>query len=95
MSTENTPSESTRTPPPDAPDEPATCEYCGERFVEDDLLALHRGQAHEGDLNEAEIEAYREARESERDEVRLFRLQALAALVAIYFGFIFVYAFVI
>jgi hypothetical protein len=95
MSTENTPSESTRTPPPDAPDEPATCEYCGECFVEDDLLALHRGQAHENELSDAEIEAYREARESERDEVRLFRLQALAALVAIYFGFIFVYAFVI
>lgn len=91
--TEN--AEPARTPPPNPPEEPATCTYCGERFVDDELLALHRGQAHEDQLGEGEIEAYRAARAAERDEMRLFRLKALAALVAIYFGFIFVYAFVV
>ncbi|WP_336136803.1 hypothetical protein [Natronomonas amylolytica] len=88
-------SEDSYTPPPDAPEQPATCDYCGEQFVDEELLALHHGLAHEEELSEAETDAYRAARETERDEMRLFRLKALAALVAIYFGFIFVYAFVI
>lgn len=88
-------SKDTRTPPPDAPEEPATCAYCGDRFVDEQLLALHHGLAHENELSDAERDTYRNAREEERDDMRLFRLKALAALVAIYFGFIFVYAFVV
>jgi hypothetical protein len=91
----NAETDTASTPPPDAPDEPAVCEYCGERFVDETLLALHRGLEHEGELSDAEAEAYRQARADERDDMRLFRLKALAGLVAIYFGFIFVYAFVI
>ena len=82
-------------PPADAPDQPAVCEHCGDCFADERLLALHRGQSHRGRLDEAEIDAYREARADERDDVRLFRLKALAALLALYFGFIYVYAFVL
>ena len=82
-------------PPADAPEQPAVCEYCGDCFADERLLALHRGRGHRGRLDEAEIDAYREARADERDEVRLFRLKALAALLALYFGFIYVYAFVL
>ena len=84
-----------RSPPPDPPAEPAVCEYCGDRFVDDDLLALHRGLEHGPALTEAEREAYEAAVASERDAIRLFRLKALGALLLLYFGFIFVYAFVL
>lgn len=84
-----------QTPPPDPPEEPATCGYCGEKFVDEQLLALHRGIEHESRLSETEADAYRTARDAEREDVRLFRLKALAALLFIYFGFIFVYAFVV
>lgn len=83
-----------QTSPPAAPDEPAVCRYCGDRFVEERLLALHRGLEHDG-LTEAERDAYAEAVEAEREALRLFRLKALAALLVLYFGFIYVYAFVL
>jgi hypothetical protein len=82
-------------PPPDAPDDPAVCSYCGARFVEEALLALHRGLEHGPELDEDERAAYAEAVAAERDSLRLFRLQALAALLVIYFGFVVVYAFVL
>ena len=82
-------------PPPDAPDDPAVCAYCGARFVDERLLALHRGLEHGPELDDSEREAYADAVADERDDLRLFRLQALAALLVIYFGFIFVYAFVL
>ncbi|QLD88415.1 C2H2-type zinc finger protein [Natronomonas salina] len=84
-----------QTPPEDAPAEPAVCSYCGARFADDELLALHRGLEHESELTEAEREAYVEAVASEREDVKLFRLKALVALLVLYFGFIFVYAFVL
>ena len=82
-------------PPAGAPDQPAVCEHCGDRFADERLLALHRGRSHYEALTQSESEAYREARAEEREEVRLFRLKALAALLALYFGFIYVYAFVL
>ena len=84
-----------QTPPPEPPEEPAVCSHCGARFVDDELLALHRGLGHDAELTEAEREAYADAVASERDDIRLFRLKALAALLVLYFGFIFVYAFVL
>ena len=82
-------------PPPKPPEEPAVCGHCGDRFADDRLLALHRWRAHREALTDAEIEAYREARTEERDDVRLFRVKALGLLLLIYFGFIYVYAFVL
>jgi len=84
-----------RIPPADAPEEPAVCAHCGARFADEELLALHRGIEHEAALSEAERAAYEAAVETERDDIRLFRLKALVALLVIYFGFIYVYAFVL
>lgn len=81
--------------PPDAPGDPAVCSYCGARFVDDELLALHRGLEHGPALDDREWEAYVDAVAAERDDLRLFRLQALVALLVIYFGFVLVYAFVL
>ncbi|WP_276261267.1 C2H2-type zinc finger protein [Haloglomus litoreum] len=72
---------------------PFDCAYCARQFHRESYLALHRGQEHAGELTAAEHAAFETAREDEEEELRLFRLQALAALVFIYFGFLLVYAF--
>jgi hypothetical protein len=72
---------------------PYDCPYCDRRFHRGSYLALHRGQDHPDALTDAERTAFEDAHETEEEELRLFRLQALAALVFIYFGFLLVYAF--
>lgn len=82
-------------PPADPPAEPSVCVHCGAHFVDEELLALHRGLEHGDALSDAEQEAYANAVASEREAVRLFRLKALVVLLLLYFGFIYVYAFVL
>lgn len=82
-------------PPHGAPDDPARCGYCDAGFVDEQLLSLHRGIEHPERLSEQERKAYLDARTAERDDLRLFRLKALAGLLVLYFGFVFVYAFVL
>ena len=72
----------------------SVCEHCGAPFADDDLLALHRGHEHAEAIDEDEREAFEDAYEAEQEEIRLFRLKAVGALVLIYFGFLMVYAVV-
>lgn len=76
-----------------AAEPPYDCPYCDRRFHRESYLSLHRGQTHPDRLTDAERAAFDAAREAEEEQLRLFRLQALAALVFIYFGFLMVYAF--
>jgi len=76
-----------------APDDAPTCDRCGDAFPTADLLALHRGHAHDA-LSEDERAAFEAAREADTESLRLFRLQALGALVLLYFGFLMAYAVV-
>mgnify|MGYP000477663880 CR=1 FL=1 len=69
------------------------CPYCGRRFAREAWLDLHRGQKHGDRLDDLERAAYESARDDEAEAIRLFRLKALALLVAVYFGFLMVYAF--
>ncbi|MCG1002413.1 MULTISPECIES: hypothetical protein [Halobacterium] len=78
----------------DAPEDAPRCSYCGEPFPSERLRALHRGLEHYGSLDDDERAAYEDAYHSEADDLRSFRLRALAALVALYFGFLMVYAVV-
>jgi hypothetical protein len=75
-------------------DPAATCEYCGRPFTHEQYLVLHRGVAHDGEITDEEREAYERASEREDEALRRFRLKALAALVALYFGFLMLYAVV-
>lgn len=68
------------------------CPYCGRPFRRERHRDLHRGQVHPERLTDEEIEAYRTAAESERAELRRFRLLALGALVLVYFGFLIAFA---
>ena len=71
-----------------------TCVYCDRPFARESWLALHRGLAHPNELDDAEAEAFRAAHDDEEESLSAFRLQALGALVLIYFGFLMVYALV-
>lgn len=70
------------------------CERCGQPFADEEYLALHRGLDHPDDLSPGEREAFESAHESEVADLRRFRLLALGALVALYFGFLMTYAVV-
>ena len=52
------------------------------------------GHEHRDELDDDRLAAFEEAYEAEQDEIRLFRLKALGALVLLYFGFLMVYAVV-
>jgi len=80
----------------DAPeDEPAyDCRYCGRPFAREEWLALHRGLAHPGELDDEEVAAFRAAHEREEESLGTFRLQALGALVLLYFCLLMIYALV-
>ena len=77
----------------DADRERFDCPHCGEAFARERHRDLHLGQAHDEVLSAAEREDHEAAVESEREDLRLFRLKALAALVLVYFGFLMLYAF--
>jgi hypothetical protein len=86
-------------PPPDSYEVPPegaaeTCPDCGRPFHDAELVALHRGLAHEAVLDDEARERVAAAREAESRRLRLFRLKAIAALVVLYFGLLMVYAVV-
>ncbi|MFC6726218.1 C2H2-type zinc finger protein [Halobium palmae] len=68
------------------------CEHCGHPFPEERYRTLHAGLEHYDRLDDDEREAFGEAYEAEGAEIRRFRLLALAALLLLYFGFLFMYA---
>jgi len=76
--------------PPDAVD----CPHCGDAFPSERLRDLHRGLEHYDRLDEGEREAYEAAYLAENDDLRSFRLRAIAVLVLLYFGFLMLYAVV-
>lgn len=69
------------------------CQYCERTFATEELLALHKGHRHDERLDEEERAAYEAAYRAETDTLRVYRLKAVAALVLLYFGFLFAYAF--
>lgn len=78
----------------DTPTDAPQCSYCGEAFPTEELRDLHRGLEHYDALDDAEREAFDDAYISETKRLRSFRLRALAALVLVYFGFLFAYAII-
>jgi len=70
------------------------CPSCGRPFAREEWRTLHRGLEHASELDDADVEQFREAYRSEDSELRLFRLKALAALVVLYFVLLMIYAVV-
>jgi len=71
---------------------PVVCPYCGFELPDDEQCRLHLGLEHYGELGEAEREAFKRNYTEEETALNRFRIIALGALVALYFGFLVVYA---
>jgi len=80
----------TSVPPEESP---AECPYCGRPLESERLLVLHEGLDHWERLDDDRREAFQEAYVGEGDDLRTFRLKMLALLVVVYFGFLFVYSY--
>ena len=75
-----------------ADDSPTQCRFCDRPFSSDTYRTLHEGIAHYDSLGTADREAFADAYEAEQEALRLFRLKALAALIVLYFGFLWAYS---
>jgi hypothetical protein len=76
----------------DTDEDAVRCAYCDRPFGDERRLALHRGLVHEHELTPEERAAFEDTRETEREELRLFRLKALGVLVLLYFGLLMAFA---
>lgn len=74
------------------PDEAAgTCPRCGRPFARAEYVTLHLGLDHPETLSEDDRERFAEVYRGETDEIKRFRLKALAVLIAMYFAFLYLY----
>ena len=87
-----------RGPPPTAvpPDQtPAVCPYCERPFARKHLRDLHVGEAHADAASEAERTAYDAVYELESDDLFVYHLKVVAAIVMLLMGLAYLYAFVL
>jgi hypothetical protein len=68
-----------------------SCPYCGRPFARERYLTLHVGLDHYDRLSEDERDTFVSEYRAETDEIKRFRLKALALLVAMYFTFLYLY----
>lgn len=78
--------------PPDAT--PARCPHCGQPFPTERLCTLHLGERHRNEWTDDERERYESALDTEIDELFVFHLKVIGALVITFFGFTYTYVFV-
>lgn len=67
------------------------CPHCGRPFARAEYVTLHRGLDHPETLSEEDRSRFANVYRSETDEIKLFRLKALAALIGMYFTFLYLY----
>lgn len=67
------------------------CPHCGRPFTRARYRVLHVGLEHYDRLTDEEREAFVSEYRAETDEIKRFRLKALALLVALYFTFLYLY----
>ncbi|WP_205254574.1 MULTISPECIES: hypothetical protein [Halorussus] len=63
---------------------PTRCPHCRRPFRSERLLALHVGDLHTEACSVDQREAYEDALEAEREDLFLYHLKVVAALVAVY-----------
>ena len=77
-------------------EEPAArCPYCERPFRMERSRDLHVGEAHLAEASEAEIDRYEEATEAEEDDLFVFHLKIVAAIVVVIMGYVYLYGFVL
>ncbi|PSP97594.1 hypothetical protein BRC94_09875 [Halobacteriales archaeon QS_5_70_17] len=82
--------------PTDVPSGDASdrCPYCGRPLRSEHLLALHVGEAHPGHTDR-EAAAYAEAREAEDEELFVYHMKVIGAIVLLFFAVSYTYVFVL
>ena len=71
---------------------PVVCSYCGFELADDKQHRLHLGLEHYAELTDDEREVFKQTYTGEETALNRFRIIALGGLVALYFGFLVVYA---
>lgn len=71
---------------------PVVCPYCGFELTDESQYRLHLGLEHFGSLTDEEREQFKQTYTHEETALNRFRIIALGGLVALYFGFLLVYA---
>jgi hypothetical protein len=79
---------------PDGHEPAATCPYCDRPFPERQLRDLHVGISHEG-ITDEEQDAYDAAVDDETDDLFVYHLMVIGALVALYAGLIILYMIIL
>jgi hypothetical protein len=79
---------------PDGETPAAECPYCGRPFQTERLRALHVGERHPEECTDDERAEFEAAREAESDDLFIYHLKVIAALVVLFFVFVYAYAFV-
>ncbi|WP_435360667.1 DUF7410 domain-containing protein [Haloarchaeobius sp. DFWS5] len=77
-----------------ADETPVECPYCARPFRREHYRTLHVGLTHYDEMTEDEKDRFQDAYRDESDDLGMFRLQSLAALVILYFGLLIVYSLV-
>ena len=78
---------------PDGENQPERCPYCEQPFPTERLLALHLGEVHDEALTDAQRQAYEDAYDAESDELFIYHLKVIGALIVVYFFVTYAYAF--
>lgn len=73
----------------------ARCPHCERPFQDERVRDLHVGEVHGEAATEAELERYETATEAEADDLFVFHLKVVAAIVAVIMGYVYLYGFVL
>jgi hypothetical protein len=76
-------------------EEPIRCPYCDRPFPRRQLRDLHVGEVHADSTTGADEATYEDVRDEEGDELFMYHLKVIAALVAIYAGMVILYMVVL
>ena len=87
------PAEAFQVPPGEEP--AAWCAHCDRPFATERLRDLHVVERHPDEATDAERDRYDAAKEAEDDELFIFHLKIVAAIVAVIMGYVYLYGFVL
>lgn len=73
----------------------ACCPFCERPFRDEKFLDLHIGEEHLLECDENHLDRYDEASDAESDELFVFHLKVVAAIVAVIMGYVYLYGFVL
>ncbi|RRJ30390.1 hypothetical protein EIK79_10365 [Halocatena pleomorpha] len=94
MTANTRPTERVPTAVPDDETPAAWCPHCARPFATERLCALHLGDRHRDEWTANQRDRYESAYDDESNELFIFHLKVISALVGVFFAFTYTYAFV-